>query len=207
MRGIRLRTKYKEKLDFHWLYLRQMKLSHFLHPQNALEYPVSITTDICMSGVWGFSRGGKTARSPCLDFRAQLNDRQLETEVGVLIAITRQRPTPPAGDMSLHRSGGGMWRALACLCALKIAIVSPTANLSTNVNAEVTRDSVVVAPTAISVPEKLVCLLLWTVALWAQGASKARTSPECCASTSQESARHREEHHSNNTELRHKDSD
>ncbi|GBM43935.1 hypothetical protein AVEN_251636-1 [Araneus ventricosus] len=136
-----------------------------------------------------------------------LNDRQFETEVGVLIAITIQRPTPPAGGTPLHRSGGGMRRALVCLCALKIAIVSPTAHLSTNVNAGVIRDSVVVAPTATSVPEKLASLLQWTVALWAQGASKARMSPECCASTSPESARHREEHHSNNTELRHINSD
>ncbi|GBN15788.1 hypothetical protein AVEN_183260-1, partial [Araneus ventricosus] len=30
------------------------------HPQDAVEYPVSITTAICMSGVWGFTCGGKT---------------------------------------------------------------------------------------------------------------------------------------------------
>ncbi|GBO18407.1 hypothetical protein AVEN_244884-1 [Araneus ventricosus] len=92
-----------------------------------------------------------------------------------------------------------MRRALACFCALKIVIVSPTVHLSTNVNAEVIRDSVVVAHTATSAPEKLASLLQWTVALWAQGASKARTSPE--------SARHHEEHHSNNTELRNKNND
>ncbi|GBM81774.1 hypothetical protein AVEN_106598-1 [Araneus ventricosus] len=60
---------------------------------------------------------------------------------------------------SRSESQDGIQRASPHLYALKVAIVSPTAHLSTNVNAEVTRDSVVVAPTATSVPEKLACLM------------------------------------------------
>ncbi|GBM98238.1 hypothetical protein AVEN_116365-1 [Araneus ventricosus] len=51
-RGIRFRPKDKSKRDFCRFSLRQIKESPLLHPQNAVEYPISITTATGMSRVF-----------------------------------------------------------------------------------------------------------------------------------------------------------